>query len=223
MSRPQRSGKKLAGQSGLTRSHVLATALTMVDENGPAAFSMRRLAKRLGVTPMALYNHVRSKEDLLQAVAALVVDGVVWAEYDDWRVQIRDCFRALRQACLAHPGAMPLIEAADELPVSIFRPMELTISALRRAGLDFVDALRVYHLLTTFTLGQIAYQTRGWSRGVDAAAVGRSMRLDPAFFPNVSRVTDLPEWDFEASFEFGLSVILNGVAARAAGPNCILA
>lgn len=205
MSRPRKT---------LNRARVLAEALTMLDREGVEAFSMRRLAERLRVTPMALYNHVGDRDELLQAVAALVVDGIAWPEHDDWREQVRGCFRALRSACLAHPGAVPLIEAADELPVSIFRPMELILAALGRTGLGHADALRAYYLLTTFTLGQAGYQIRGWSRGVDAAAAVERARIDPAAFPHVSRVLSAAEWDFDASFEFGLSVILDGLGRR---------
>jgi TetR/AcrR family transcriptional regulator, tetracycline repressor protein len=125
------------------------------------------------------------------------------------------CFRALRRACLAHPGAIPLIESADALPPAVFQPMEITLTALHRAGFTPDDALRAHFLLTTFTLGQVSYQIKGWGRGIDAATAMKQGRIAAATFPAIARTSSLRNWDFDKSFEFGLSIILAGLAASA--------
>lgn len=199
----------------LSRGRVLQEAVALLDRVGPAGFSIRSLAKHLGVTPMAVYNHVSSKQDLLQGIADAVIGQMSCPPAGgDWRRLVTDCFRALRDACLAHPGAVPLIESADVLPVSVFRPMEMTLGALQKAGLRADDALRAHFLLTTFTLGQVSYQIKGWGRGVDAAAALDEGRLSVAAFPAVVRAASRRAWDFDKSFEFGLSVILAGIATR---------
>ena len=45
----------------LSRDRVLTAAVELADEAGIAAVSMRRLAQRLGVVPMALYKHVATR------------------------------------------------------------------------------------------------------------------------------------------------------------------
>jgi TetR/AcrR family transcriptional regulator, tetracycline repressor protein len=202
-------------RSPLNRNLVVVEALAMLDQEGLERFSLRRLADRLGVTPMAVYNHVSSKRDLLQAVADAVVSEVDYsAARGDWRRVVGTCFRTLRKTCLAHPGAVPLIESAEQLHPSIFRPMEITLAALRGAGLGATDAVRAYFLLTTFTLGQVGYQIRGWGSGVDPRAAVREARISRSAFPAVvdARVQD--QWNFDQAFEFGLSVILAGIGAR---------
>jgi TetR/AcrR family transcriptional regulator, tetracycline repressor protein len=196
----------------LSRERVLEEALALLDREGLEHFSMRRLAKLLGVTPMALYNHVGGKQDLLQGVADRVIEQVKYpAERKDWCEGIRDCFRALRNACIAHPSAVPLVESAKVLPASAFRAMEITLSALQSAGLGPNDSLRAYSLLMTFTLGQVSYKIKGWSRGVDPAAALKEGRIAPSTFPAVVQAASIGNWDFDASFEFGLSVILAGL------------
>jgi hypothetical protein len=49
----------------LTRQRALDAAVELADRDGIDAVSMRNLASRLGVVPMALYKHVANKEDLL--------------------------------------------------------------------------------------------------------------------------------------------------------------
>jgi AcrR family transcriptional regulator len=52
----------------LHRVTVLDAAVELADAEGIEAVSMRRLADRLGVVPMALYKHVSDKEDLLDGM-----------------------------------------------------------------------------------------------------------------------------------------------------------
>jgi TetR/AcrR family transcriptional regulator, tetracycline repressor protein len=205
----------MADRAPLSRHRVVAEALAMLDQEGLERFSIRRLADRLGVTPMAVYNHVSSKRDLLQAVAEAVVSRVEYPRVrGDWRRVVATCFRTLRKACLAHPGAVPLIESSETLHPSIFRPMEITLAALRGAGMGATDAVRAYFLLTAFTLGQFGYQMRGWGRGVDPRAAIRDGRISGRTFPAIVDARVREQWDFDQAFEFGLSVILGGIAAR---------
>jgi TetR/AcrR family tetracycline transcriptional repressor len=207
-----RKRRKAVPRRTLSRERILTEALTLLDKEGARALGMRRLADHLGVTPMALYNHVRSKQDLLQGVVATVIDRIDYPdEGGDWRDRIRGCFRAMRAACLAYPGIVPLIESADVLPASIFRPMEITVSALRKAGIAPTDAVRAYYLLVTFTVGQVSYQIRGWGRGVDPVDAVQRGRIPTEKFPNVAVASSGRDWDFAASFEFGLSVVLAGL------------
>jgi TetR/AcrR family tetracycline transcriptional repressor len=163
---------------------------------------------------MAVYNHVAGKDDLFRGIANAVIEEVKYpSPIGDWRKVVRLCFRALRRGCLAHPGAVPLIESADALTPAVFQPMEITLAALQRAGLTPDNALRAYFLLTTFTLGQVSYQIKGWGRGIDSSIAMKEGRISAATFPTIARTTSLRDWDFDKSFEFGLSTILEGLAA----------
>src|SRR5262245_34562782 len=120
-----RAQRKAPKRPALTRERILAEALMMLDREGIEALSMRRLAARLHASPMALYNHVSSKQDLLEGVARDLIARVDFScQSPDWRKRIRACFRALRNTCLAHPCAVHLIEKIETLPASIFEPME---------------------------------------------------------------------------------------------------
>lgn len=204
----------------LTRQRVLQEGLLVLDRAGPSGLSLRGLAARLGVSPMALYNHVRDKQDLLRGIAELAIGGVRYpGDRGDWREQVHACFRILRKACLAHPGVVTLVEQAAVLPASIFRPMEITLAALRRAGIGPEDALRAYFLLVNFTMGQVSYQARGPFMGVDPLAASRQGRLPGAAFPSSAAAVQAAsprDWDFDAAFEYGLSVILAGLASATA-------
>lgn len=62
--RPARVGRR-GPRPGLTLAGIADAAITLADADGLAAVSMARVAERLGVTTMALYRYVSSKDDLL--------------------------------------------------------------------------------------------------------------------------------------------------------------
>jgi TetR/AcrR family tetracycline transcriptional repressor len=70
----------------LSRQRVLKEALSLMDREGFEAVTMRRLADHLRVTPMALYNHVRSKKDLLGGIAGYLTAQIDFeCDEPDWR------------------------------------------------------------------------------------------------------------------------------------------
>lgn len=60
----------------LSREHVLAAALGLLDEAGLEQLTMRRLAAALGVQNGAAYWHFRSKQALLEAMADTLLAGL---------------------------------------------------------------------------------------------------------------------------------------------------
>ncbi len=54
----------------LSRAAIVARAVAVVDEEGVGGLSLRSLARDLGVSAPALYDHIRSKDDLVRLVAA---------------------------------------------------------------------------------------------------------------------------------------------------------
>jgi TetR/AcrR family transcriptional regulator, tetracycline repressor protein len=204
-------------QKALDRDVVLAEALALLDRDGPDALTMRGLAAALQVSPMALYNHVSGREDLLRGVAERLVAEVEFACEDaDWRERLRFCFRQLRATILAHPGAVRLMEQLDQAPLAVFSLMDVALEALEMAGLRGKDPLRAYFLLTNFTMGQVSYEVRGPFESLDPARAIERGQLRGAGFERIESAAAFDRWDFGAAFEFGLSAIIAGLERMAA-------
>jgi TetR/AcrR family tetracycline transcriptional repressor len=197
----------------LTRNKVVDAALALVDKTGADALTMRGLADAVGVTPMALYNHFSSKRDLLSAIAESVIGA---AEFDgrhvEWRDQVQHCFEVLRKLCLRHPGLPRILEFEGAAPACAFAPMEVTLRALHAAGLDDVNSVRAYFLLVGFTLAQAAYQTRPIP-DLEPSEKIRTERITGRGYKATERLELPAAWDFDASFAFGIALILNGIEA----------
>ena len=106
-----------AGRTRLSKAAVVDRALALSDAEGLDALTIRRLATELGVTPMALYWHFRSKEELLAGLG-----DRVWTEIDinvdpaaSWHAQLRGLLESLVSVLRAHPSASDLLMAGEKL------------------------------------------------------------------------------------------------------------
>lgn len=113
---------------------LLAAGLQLVDEQGLAALTMQSVADRLGVTPMALYRHVKNKADLLDGVVESILLEVPLPDPNDpWPDRLAAMPRGTRIAAVRHPGVFPLLlqrAAAIRVPAALGTP-----STRRCAGL----------------------------------------------------------------------------------------
>src|SRR5260370_28890067 len=100
-----------ADKARLSKSAVVGRALALADAEGLDALSVRRLAQELGVTPMALYWHFKSKEDLLAGLADRVIQEVdlsVDASLP-WLEQVRTLVESFLAVVRRHRSACPLL------------------------------------------------------------------------------------------------------------------
>ncbi|HET6450954.1 MAG TPA: TetR family transcriptional regulator, partial [Spirochaetia bacterium] len=79
-SRPPRGRPARGSAEALTRQRIVAAALQIVDAEGLAALSMRRLGASLGVDPMAVYYHLPNKAALYDAIVEAVMAEAEWGE-----------------------------------------------------------------------------------------------------------------------------------------------
>ena len=101
---------KRSGNDALTRDAVVERALQLADAEGLEAVTIRRLGQELGVTPMALYWHVKNKEELLDAMGdRLYADlRVDLPEDTPWDEQLRAVLRGLVDMLRRHPTCLEL-------------------------------------------------------------------------------------------------------------------
>lgn len=141
----------------LTRERVVAEALELVDQHGVEALTMRRLGACLGVEAMSLYNHVASKDDLLDAVGSRLLELVAVPDppEPDWRDQLRAIATNVRAVGLRHPRAFPLVVSRRHPTLASWAPLVGGFLAGRRAGLDERDSLHVVQTFAGFIVGAV--------------------------------------------------------------------
>ncbi|SDC26881.1 TetR/AcrR family transcriptional regulator [Actinokineospora iranica] len=94
----------------LSRPRIRAAALDMIDREGLAGLSMRKLATTLGVQAPSLYTHYGTKDELLQDIADDIMAAVDVSDFArDWASGLRTWARSYRAALAAHPNMVPLL------------------------------------------------------------------------------------------------------------------
>lgn len=126
----------------LTKKRIAEAALAVADEHGSKGFTMRAVAEKLDVTPMALYHYVADKA----ALVALVVDEAISerplpAPTGSWREDLWVVARWMRDSILAHPAVIRLRDTYHVWTPSIFPLTERWLSIWQQSGLDLDDAV----------------------------------------------------------------------------------
>lgn len=209
----------------LNRDRVLDAGVALADAEGIGALTMRRLGRELGVEAMALYNHVGSKDDLLNGMIDQVVGEILHeigggTEPPDggsggWRERARQRAVSAHAALMRHPWAAALWTSSLDLGPARMRYMDGALRSLREAGFppDLLD--RTFHTIENHIVGH-ALQALGFPLDDDRMAeVGEAFLRSfpvgtyPDLAAHVRHHLDHPERGDD--FEFGLDLILDGL------------
>jgi AcrR family transcriptional regulator len=206
---------------------ITAAAIALADEEGVDAVSMRKVAGRMDHSPMSLYRHIGSKDDLTE----LMYDAVL-GELDltgmpsgDWRADLARLVREIRRLHHAHPW-IARFGYRPSLGPNARRFLEVGLACVDGLGLDIDAMLDMLSTAQQFTrgfvlqeLGEVEAQQR---TGLDLAAYRRQAgpyisqllaggRL-PYFERLIIEAEDFPDPD--VVFERRLAMVLDGLAAR---------
>src|SRR5690349_2120561 len=144
------------------RRQILDAALEIADEHGLAAVSMRAVAARVGMTPMALYPYVGSKAALLDGlVDRLLGELRVPDRTLDWRERLRQVAYGARGLARRHPAAFPLLFARPAVTPDAVRVVDSLYQALLDAGVPARSVDRVERMVSTFVLGFAVSEVNG--------------------------------------------------------------
>lgn len=208
-----------ARRAPLSRERVLRAAIALADEGGVESLSMRKLADELGVKAMSLYNHVASKDDLLDGILDTALAEIAAPPPDaDWRTGIREIAVSAHETMLRHSWAADLAVRAKPGPGRL-RYGDSLLGCFRNAGFSKELTFHAYHIVESYVQGFTALVLN--YRSVDAAQLGdvvaRFVRGDfAADFPHftehaLQHLEPEPGQDGVNAFELGLDLILDGL------------
>ena len=154
------------GRPGLSRSAVVARALEIGNAEGLEAVSLRRVAQELGVTPMALYRHVGDKQDLINAMTEVVLDGidatVGFRPGMTWTERMRLAIDNYKQQIDERPLALPLsIAYTGEGPPSFWKTLEDLLAILLDAGFARREAIVLIRMISGLLAGYLLLLRQG--------------------------------------------------------------
>lgn len=139
----------------IDRARVLSESLALADEQGLDAVTMAALAKRLGVTTMALYRHVASKADLFDGLVELLLAEAVPPTVHElpWLERLAAYAHQLRATARRHPAAFSLLLQRPAMTAQARHVRDAISLALTDAGIPAQHADQLQRLLSTAVLG----------------------------------------------------------------------
>jgi AcrR family transcriptional regulator len=216
-----------AQRTALSRERVLRAAMTVADAGGIASLTIRSLARELGVKPMSVYHHVSNKDEILDGIVDLVFSEIEPPSTEgDWRSEMRRRAISARRVLRCHPWAIGLLESRATPGPATLRHHDATIGTLRAAGFSVEMTAHAYALLDSYVYGFALQEATLPFDDPDTLAevaepIMRGFSADdyPHFVEMVTEHVLKPGYNFGDEFEFGLTVILDGLARSIPGPD----
>jgi AcrR family transcriptional regulator len=203
----------------LNRERVLKAGLQLADEAGLESLSMRRLGQMLGVEAMSLYNHVASKEDLLDGLADIAIEEIeVSSEGLAWKEAMRRRAISVHEMLVRHPWASSVIESRTNPSAARSRYPEQVVAILRRAGFSPEMALHAFFTLDSYIYGFVVQEENMPSGTPEELAemAGSILSALPAReYPYLHEIVVdhvmKAGFSYADEFAFGLDLILDGL------------
>ncbi len=123
---------------------------------------MRAVGERLDVSPMALYRHVRDKDDLLDGLVERLLAEIPLPDGNlPGEARLHAMATSMREAAVRHPGSFPLLLGRPVATEAALGVREAAYAALRDAGVPALLVPRIERLLSTFVIGFAASEAGG--------------------------------------------------------------
>ena len=201
----------------LSPERILRAAIKLADRQGLEALSMRKLAATLKVEAMSLYNHVASKDALLDGMVNQIIGEITLPERGgDWKSAMRARAVSALAVMTAHPWAPMLVVSRINVGPNMLRYIDATLGTLREAGLSWEETDRAWNTMDNYIYG-FTLQQQNFPVSPDdyASAAAAYLPMLPADrYPYMhelsARVAD-GSHDGRHDFGFGLEVILDGL------------
>ena len=212
----------------LTENEILDAALTLLDEGGPNAATLRGIAAKVDVSPNAMYTYFPDKAAVFKALVERLLGQVDHGVFADrglpWRQRVESLALELRARLTAHPGTVGLVIGGPMDGPQARALNERLLELLADAGLTTFDAARAAHLLLVYVFGSIALEVADHGRvgplPPEAERTDSRHRAsavaEPDRFPRSAAAADvMAGYVSTQQYIWGLHRMLDGITASA--------
>lgn len=208
----------------LSRERVLRGAVAIAGDKGIGSLTIRSLAQHLGVKPMSLYHYVANKDEILDGIVDLVFSQIQLPSLDGpWWPKLHQWAHSARQVLTRNSWAIALLESRATPGPATLRHHDRIIGVLRGGGFSVAMTAHAYALLDSYVYGFALQESAlPFDRTTVASVTESTMELfSDEGYPHLVELAEQhilqPGYDFSDEFEFGLELILNGLASSIPG------
>ncbi|MFF4262410.1 TetR/AcrR family transcriptional regulator [Streptomyces virginiae] len=205
----------------LSQQAIISGAQRLLAEEGADSLTMRRLAKELDSTPMALYHHVRDKDELLLLLLEAHAQSIRRPELPEDPRERMIAAGLLLHAVLADcPWIVEVLASDDLMAISALWIVEVMVDAAVACGLTPEQAVDAYRTVWYYTVGELMIRVSRERRRVERDQPSHRDRafasLSPEAYPRLASLAD--RWaalTARDTHRQGLEAVVNGLIARA--------
>jgi AcrR family transcriptional regulator len=223
-------GRARGRERHLSRDAILDAALAIVDREGVDAVTMRRVAEELGTGAASLYAHIQDKDELLAAVYDWMMGQefppAVTPDPKRWEEQTKELMRAWRRALMKHNDIAKVQLGNVPTGPNAVRSMEQMFAVLHAGGLPPRVIGYAGDLLAQF-MSVSAYEVALFNARMKTPEEWEAFHRDLVAFFEELPAAQFPtlkllapnlvedDEDEDTRFEFGLDILIRGLAAHA--------
>jgi AcrR family transcriptional regulator len=208
----------------LSREAIVDAALAILDAEGVEALTIRRLGQELGTGAASLYWHIAGKDELGELVYDRIMGEIELPEPNPsrWKDQLKELARQAYRVMLSHNDAVRLSIGRPPAGPNTLRIVEWMLAVMRGAGIPDQAAAYFGSVLGRFldasvledSIAESARDGDGSQDAGDYMMQEYWARLPSDQFPNITVLADATfAGDADAHFEFGLDLLIKGLAA----------
>lgn len=197
----------------LSRERIAASAMALVDREGLAALSTRRLGDELGCEAMSIYHHFPSKAHLMDALVDLMLGQaqVAMEPQWDWRERLRRAAHGFRAMALKHPAFFPYFAVHRLNTQAGVAYIDGIIGILREAGFSDREAATYFREIGYYLTGAALDETAGYAKGPSSAEPVSNETIATQFKHLAAAAPYFQPAHFQATFETGLEILIAGI------------
>jgi AcrR family transcriptional regulator len=216
----------------ITAERIVTRAFQLVDEHGHDRFSIRLLARELGVYPATIYWHVGDRRRLLGMIDALWMHNVMpSAEGMSWIDWLRAMAHAYRRASHDHPNIARLVASELVNDPTVFTLPEAIVAQLELGGFPPAEMVHAYNAMVGATIGfvDLEFARDPVRSDEERQQIEADIRaIDPARYPALARHLDTfadrafslrwtaaAQAPLDESFAYLVDLIADGLQRRA--------
>jgi AcrR family transcriptional regulator len=214
--RQERNPRHRARKDGLTIERIIDAALVIIEEEGPEALTVRRLAQSLGTGSASLYRHVASRAELIALVVDHVLEPLSREQPPpglDWREQAAWLATRFRDHLREHPAVVPLVARSQLLGPNAMAGRQRVLRGFLSEGFDAESAVLAHRVIVRFILAVLLDARHPAVSAADQRALRDLFASqDAGRLPDiVAQAGVFARYDADAEFAFGLTALLHGI------------
>jgi AcrR family transcriptional regulator len=197
---------------GLSPQRIVDAALALVEADGLAGFSTRKLGDRLGCEAMSIYHHFPGKAHLMDAMVDRAIGSFEWPDAGLPPVErLRAAMHAYRAMAHRYAALFPLVALHRLNTPTGVRFIEGILGLVQAVEPDVQRAARHFRTIGYFLMGAGLDETSGYAKGPSAAAPVSDdfiARECPRLMAS-ARWFQRDQWDL--TFELGVDAMLQAM------------